>query len=195
LRRAAMSDSQYNRINQSALACKAIAGDRDALERLLRSNWRWIRILTAGYTKNACDSDDILQNVCLRVMLKIHTLREPERFRPWLATLVKREALSFIKNIHSARCPEDRGIHPQELPAGVRLIQQEENAIVFKALMSLPEKYRQVVLLKYYNDNRYDEIAETLDITISAVQTRLFRARKMIALVLEKKVNHKIPRG
>lgn len=188
--------SQYqNEQNQSALACKAIAGDRNALEALLRANWRWIRVLAGGYTKSGFDSDDILQNVCLRVMLKIKTLREPERFRPWLATILRREALSHIKSIRSAQYPEHPVEDRHDGTVEDRLVRKEENAAIFELIMSLPEKYRQVLLLKYYNDNHYDEIAEILDITVNAVQSRLFRARKMMAVLLEGKTNYKIPRG
>ena len=152
-------------------------------------------MLVSGYTQNVCDTDDILQNVCLRVMLKIHTLREPERFRPWLATILKREALAYIRSIRPIRQLEHEPVLQDDSNIEKQLIQQEENAAFFKLLMSLPEKYRQVVLLKYYSGNQYDEIAEILGITTSAVQSQLFRARKMIAVLLEEKINHKIPRG
>ena len=186
-------DRDQRQNNESALACRAVSGDREALEALLRRNWSWIRVLTAGYLKNFSDIDDVLQEICLRVMQKIHTLREPERFRPWLAVIARREALSFIRHKRPTLSLDSQLISDDSIPDPIRI--QQEYDFVIKVIMELPEKYRQVVLLKYYNNYEYAEIAEILDCSVAAVQTRLFRARKMIALVLENKQIEKIPRG
>ncbi len=180
--------------NESVLACRAISGDRKALEALLHKNWQWMRTVTSGYVRRFHDIDDILQNVCLRVMLKIHTLREPERFKPWLATIARREAMEFAKKPHISLA-DDAGAGPVADGADVDAQRREEQQLVSAAVMELPEKYRQSLLLKYYHHYSYDEIAEILDITSAAVQSRLFRARKMMAAILEKKPIHKIPRG
>ena len=48
-------------------------------------------------------------------------------------------------------------------------------------LQHLPEEYRQAVILRYWYEHSYDEIAEILDTSVSAIKSRLFRARKMLA--------------
>lgn len=186
-------DRDQRQNNESALACRAVSGDREALEALLRRNWSWIRVLTAGYLKSFNDIDDVLQEVCLRVMQKIHTLREPERFRPWLAVIVRRQALGFLRQKHPAMSLEN--LTSEFGTSDPALVQRQEYDDVIAAIMELPEKYRQVILLKYYHNYDYAEIAEILDCSVCAVQTRLFRARKMIAMLLEHRKIEKIPRG
>lgn len=187
-------DLKTTQYNDSALTCRAIAGDRQALEQLLRKNWAWMRTVVRAYARQFSDIEDILQNVCLRIMLNIHTLREPERFRPWVATITRREAMAYLRKTgrtalrettldeSSLPQPENTGTHNQDLN-------------VQQAILNLPDKYRQVLLLKYFNDCSYDEIAEILDTTANTVQMRLYRARKMVAEQLENKTTSNNPRG
>jgi len=83
------------RQNESALVCKARQGDKEALRILLMRNWTWLKALVYSVVCDVNDVDDVLQDICVRVIRKIDTLREPERFRPWLAVLARREALRF----------------------------------------------------------------------------------------------------
>jgi len=52
---------------------------------------------------------------------------------------------------------------------------------VQQLLQELPEDYRQAVVLRYWHEMSYDEIAETMNTTVSAIKSRLFRARKLMA--------------
>ncbi len=81
------------RQNESALACAAQRGDKEVLQQLLTHNWAWLKGLVYSILGDTDDVDDVLQDICVRVISKIDTLREPERFRPWLAMLARRQAL------------------------------------------------------------------------------------------------------
>jgi RNA polymerase sigma-70 factor (ECF subfamily) len=65
---------------------------------------------------------------------------------------------------------------PEELA-----IRAEQSEMVRQLLNTLPDKYRSVTVLRYYNDLSYDEIARVTGLTESAVKTQLHRARKMLA--------------
>jgi RNA polymerase sigma-70 factor (ECF subfamily) len=60
-------------------------------------------------------------------------------------------------------------------------LQGEQRDIVQRLLNTLPEKYRSVTVLRYYNDLSYEEIARLTGLTESAVKTQLHRARRMLA--------------
>ena len=83
------------RQNESALVYSAQRGDKEAMQLLLTRNWTWLKGLVYSIVNQADQIDDVLQDICVRVIKKIDTLREPERFRPWLAVLARREALKF----------------------------------------------------------------------------------------------------
>ena len=66
--------------NEAALVAGAQNGNRQALKALLLRNWSWLRGLVRGLVSDQHDVDDVLQNISLRVISRIGTLREPERF-------------------------------------------------------------------------------------------------------------------
>ena len=79
--------------NESALVCAARRGDKEALRLLLTCNWPWLKGLAYSIIPDADEVDDVLQDICVRVIEKIDAVRQPERFRPWLAVLARRQAL------------------------------------------------------------------------------------------------------
>ncbi len=179
------------RQNESALACAAQRGDKEALQQLLTHNWAWLKGLVYSILGDADDVDDVLQDICVRVITKIDTLREPERFRPWLAVLARRQALR-----HRQRRTRRVGFSPpnndggasstllgcdEETPRLADEIERKEQCEqILEALRSLPEKYREVFMLEYGSDLTYRQIAEILEIPVTTVQIRLVRARRMI---------------
>lgn len=171
--------------NESALVCAAQRCDKEALQLLLTRNWLWLKGLVFSIVGDADEVDDVLQDICVRVITRIDTLREPERFRPWLAVLARRQALR-----HRQRKAQRPGPLSEELvqfkddPKARQLLenleQKEQYQQIVQAVQSLPEKYRQVFMLEYSGDLTYGQIAEILDIPITTVQIRLVRARRMI---------------
>jgi len=173
------------RQNESSLVCSAQRGDKEAMQLLLTHNWSWLKGLVYSIINNADQVDDVLQDICVRLIRKIDTLREPERFRPWLAVLARREALRFRQKraqrphqlneeIIELRCDEKA----QQTFENVQ--QEEQYKKITKAIISLPDKYRQVFMLEHSSDLTYGQIAEILDVPITTVQIRLVRARRMI---------------
>ena len=173
------------RQNESALVCAAQRHDKAAFQLLLTHNWTWLKGLVYSIVSDVDEVDDVLQDICVRVITKIDTLREPERFRPWLAVLARRQALRYrqrkaqrprLLNEELAELKCDR--KAQRLLENIE--QKEQCRQILQAVRSLPEKYRQVFMLEYASDLTYGQIAEILDIPITTVQIRLVRARRMI---------------
>jgi len=171
--------------NERALVCAAQRGDKEALQLLFRHNWAWLKGLVYSIVQNADDIDDVLQDICVRVISKIDSLRQPERFRPWLAVLARRQALRYRQQkaqrlrfldeeLADLKCDEKAA----ELLENIE--QKEQYRQVMDAIGSLPEKYRQVFILEHINDLTYRQIAEILDIPVTTVQIRLVRARQML---------------
>lgn len=171
--------------NESALVCAAQRRDKDALQLLLTRNWSWLKGLVFSIVGDANEVDDVLQDICVRMITKIETLHEPERFRPWLAVLARRQALRHRQRKAQRPGPlSEDFVQLQDDPKARQLIenleQKEQYQQIVEAVRSLPEKYRQVFMLEYSGDLTYARIAEILDIPITTVQIRLVRARRMI---------------
>ncbi len=171
--------------NEQALVCAAQRGDKEALQLLFRQNWAWLKGLVYSILQNADDIDDVLQDICVRVISKIDTLREPRRFRPWLAILARRQALRYRQQKNQKHMPVQFELTDLESESSsAQLIdnieQKEQYQLILSAVNSLPEKYRQVFVLEHINDLTYRQIAEILDVPVTTVQIRLVRARRML---------------
>jgi RNA polymerase sigma-70 factor (ECF subfamily) len=171
--------------NERALVCAAQGGDKEALQLLFRHNWAWLKGLVYSIVQNADDIDDVLQDICVRVISKIDSLRQPERFRPWLAVLARRLALRYRQQkAQSLRLRDEElaDLKCDEKAAGLleNIEQKEQYRQIMDAINSLPEKYRQVFVLEHIDDLTYRQIAEILDIPVTTVQIRLVRARQML---------------
>jgi len=171
--------------NESSLVCAACEGDKEALQALLTRHWSWLRALVYSVLAGVQDLDDVMQEVCLRVITRIHTLREPECFRAWLAVLARREALKHCQR----RIPVTLGVDAEsellQTPGHVdepleELERQELRRQILDAVQALPQIYREVFLLAHTGELTYAQMAEVLDVPITTVQIRLVRARRMI---------------
>ena len=175
----------YKRQNESALVLAAQKHDKEALQQLLIRNWPWLKGLVYSILGDADEVDDALQDICVRVIDKIDTLREPERFRPWLAVLARRQALRHRQRKTRRPGPineEIAKLQPDDKAQRLfdKVEQKEQCRQILQAVQELPEKYRQVFVLAYSGDLTYGNIAEIFDIPVTTVQIRLVRARRMI---------------
>ncbi|MEJ2648791.1 MAG: RNA polymerase sigma factor [Sedimentisphaerales bacterium] len=172
------------RQNESALVLEAQKGDREALQALLVRNWTWLKGLVYSVLYNADEVDDCLQDICVRVISKIESLREPERFRPWLAVLARRQAMRNRQQRAGRPAQLDEQIAESKPDEKNRLFEniseQEQYSQILNAIQSLPDKYREVFVMQHSGDLTYNQIAEILDVPVTTVQIRLVRARKMI---------------
>jgi len=183
--------------NEPALVYAAQQGDKESLQLLLRRNWAWLKGVVYSIVRDADDIDDVLQDICVRVISNIDFLREPERFRPWLAVLARRQALRYRQQ----KTQRPRPLN-EELPGlncdekSTRLLenieQREQYKQMLDAIESLPDKYRQVFVLEHIDNLTYRQIAEILDIPVTTVQIRLVRARKMLYNLVTAKNKNRI---
>jgi RNA polymerase sigma-70 factor (ECF subfamily) len=66
----------------------------------------------------------------------------------------------------------------------LQMIEQDENSILYKNILSLPIKYREVLILYYYKELSVDEISKLMDLNVSSVKTRLRRSREKLKQLL-----------
>ena len=159
----------------------------------------WLKGLLYSILCDAEDVDEALQEVCIRVLEKVHTLRDPECFKSWLATVGRHTALSLRgrRKQKTVSLDELLAVHqPPDKDKDVadKMALREQHEQVLEAVKRLPEKYREVFVLKYIKDMSYAEIAEILDLPVTTVQIRLVRSRRMIYNRLTGKPTDKVPR-
>ncbi len=131
--------------------------------------------LALSCTRSPQDAEDIVQTVFLK-LLDGRTKPMPGKERPWLAQVTVNASRDLL------RASRRRQWEP--LDVDIPFAQPEESAL-FDAVMALPDKYRAVVHLHYYEGYSYQETAEILRTSPSAVSMRLHRARNLLRSRLE----------
>ena len=124
--------------------------------------------------KNAADAEDILQETFLQYHQTNKQFESEQHIRAWLL----RVALNRAKDVY--RQKKRRRETALEDYMETLTFPSPESGALFSAVMALPEHYRSVIHLFYYEDYTVDEIAKLLHLTQSNVKVRLSRGRKLL---------------
>jgi len=136
--------------------------------------YRLVRI----YIRNSYDTDDIVQNVYLKLHKNIYNLNDDEHAKRWLIRVAINECKNqFLSNWVRRVIPLDETL--------VDEVSFEADDKVWQAVISLPQKYRIVIYLFYYEEYSTSEIAETLKLKEANVRKQLQRARERLKKILK----------
>lgn len=129
---------------------------------------------------NEPEAWDLTQQTFSVFARKSHQVREPSKLKSWLFQTLYREFLGSRRR--QARFPErDLEACHEELPPTTSTVAAEiDGKTVVRALQSLDEEHRAALTLFYLQDHSYREIAETLDIPIGTVMSRLARGKQAL---------------
>ena len=163
-------------------ACKK--GDRDAFHDLFEAHKDRVYTIAFHYCGNEAMARDVTQQVFLKLFTSINQFHENSQFTTWLYRIVanactdehrkRRRFVPFSPEIEVKTMVEkgsqEEAYHRREVAASVR-----------GAIAELTPKLRLPILLKYVEGLSYDEIAESLGLSIGTVSSRLNRGHKMLA--------------
>lgn len=129
--------------------------------------------LAYARTRSASDADDIVQEVFLRCMRAQPDFADAEHEKAWLI----RVTINCTKNLVTSAWRRHTAAEPETERAGE---EAEDYSDVLEAVMALPQKYRTVIHLYYYERFSVTEIAAVTHATENTVKSQLFRAREML---------------
>jgi RNA polymerase sigma-70 factor (ECF subfamily) len=164
--------------NEAAWLDAARTGDMVALQRLFESYHGMVVGVCAGVLGRSPLLADAVQEVFLKLALSVRQVRDPRRLGPWLGRVARNTAIDLLHA--ERRDAPGRPSVPEPGPLDA-LVRDEEQRAVLDAVMKLRPEYREVILLRYLHSNSYREIADTLGLPVSTIETRLHRARKTLA--------------
>lgn len=175
------------RYSLDILVEKVSTGDKNAFRELCELKYAGVFYQAYTILGNHHDAEDVAQNVMIIMYEKIGTLRSKYAFSAWLHRLVANECSTVIKG--RTRRKEDFSYDEEtdlrEENAKDWLPEENIENMEFEKILSdiidrLPKKRRRAVVLYYYEDLSYKEIAEVMDSTVSTVSTNIMRAREDI---------------
>ena len=137
---------------------------------------------------DAAEAEDAAQEAFLRAHAKLSSY-DPARssFKTWLLSITSNHCIDRLRKRRVTLLSIDEPLffHPalasREVGPEQAVLADERSALVQSLLTNLTPRYRAAVVLRYWYDMSYGEIAETLDTTINAVKALLFRARRTLA--------------
>lgn len=121
---------------------------------------------------NEADAEDAVCNAILNGYEHLAQLKNPKKFKSWMLTITKNEALKLCRK--RMELPGDENVE--------RLMQPtyDSHNELWDIIQSLKDEYRIVIVLFYYNDLSLRDISQVLDISIGTVKSRLDRGRKLL---------------
>lgn len=155
---------------------KVLKGDKEAFS-ILAEKYSGLAGATAfSVTRNEENARDIAQESLFEAFLKLHKLKNPEKFKSWLCRIVKNKAKNWLRK-------KDR--EKEAVTAKAKHIDQtepetEKNEKITETLDKLPEKEREIILLRYNAGLSREEAADVLEISLAAADKRLQRGVKKL---------------
>ncbi|HNX98012.1 MAG TPA: RNA polymerase sigma factor [Candidatus Aminicenantes bacterium] len=157
--------------------CRQEAGFRS----LLLEHRRSVFLLCLGFAHNQTEAQDLLQETLAKALA--HRQRvPPENPLAWLLRIARNTCLDQErrKKVRRVLLPWLAGEEPCDATPHHRLEQEEEIALVRRAIRALPRAQRDVLVLREYGDLSYREIAQVLRLSEGTVMSRLSRARRAV---------------
>jgi len=189
--------TQPNEPDERSLINRTLAGDDDAFAMLVQLHQAAVFNIAYRMVGQRDTAQSLAQETFLRAFRALDTFDLNRSFGPWLYRIATNLSINWIKR---ARLPtvsietpfksDEAESEPLDIPdssaePAARFSQAEMQAELRQAIESLPAVYRSVIELQHFQELNYDEIANTLKITVGTVKTRLFRARRMLRDRLE----------
>jgi RNA polymerase sigma-70 factor (ECF subfamily) len=156
--------------------------DRAEFERLMRESYRLVYRIAYSVLGNAADAEEVTQDTFLSAYQKIGTLRNPERFRPWVARAGWRLALNRRRGAARAMSRDNAWMadQPDSEDPEAQAAEREFESRLRAQVDLLPEKLRSVVLLIGVEEMDVRTVAGILKIPEGTVRSRLHLARRQL---------------
>jgi RNA polymerase sigma-70 factor, ECF subfamily len=170
---------------------QALRGDRSAFGQLVQAYERPVYNLSYRMLGDPAEAEDAAQETFVRAYTKLATYQPERKFVNWLLSIASHHCIDRLRRRN--RAPQlslDGPLPPQWTTSNAPRPEQEvgagqERERVRQVLETLPADYRAAVVLRYWYGLSYQEIADTMGSTESAIKSRLHRARRMMAGQLE----------
>ncbi len=159
---------------------------------VLQEHWRWLRTVVLARVREPEAVEEVMAEIALAVTKQADQLSSVRRLAPWLYRIAVRQSLLYRRRAGRRRRLQQRfaeRVRPSEVdqrtidPLGW-LLADEQRALVRAALVRLPRRDVEILLLKHTEGWSYRELAQHLDTTERAVESRLHRARQKLRAAL-----------
>lgn len=177
-------------------------GDQDAFAEIVYSFTDAVFNLCYRMLGDGAEAEDATQEAFIRAWNNLKSYDTNRSFKTWLLSIASNHCIDRIRKRRMALISLDEPLpsgSPLEISTDEPLpeeltLRKEQSVMIQSMLDELAPEYRAAVVLRYWYDYSYSEIATALDTTESAIKSRLFRARQMLAEQYDEIRNTQAPR-
>ena len=177
-------------VSETALVRSAQHGDRNAFSELVHIHARGVFNVVYRMCGDELIAEDAAQETFIRAWQNLSSYRPQTPLRNWLYRIAFNAGMDMLRK-EKRILPndiEDLNLNDGQPSLESQVSQQERTQLVQKAILSLPDASRAVLILREYEELSYQDISATLDIPIGTVMSRLNYARKLLKDKLEPKL-------
>lgn len=175
---------------------RVLAGEPECFEAFVRKYTPLGGAIAFGILGDYQLAEDVVQESFFKAFRSLPALKDPGKFKVWFAGIVRSTALDVVRKRSSRsdiKASGEAGFRVSESETSEsspldRQVDEEVRGKVLQTIQELPEDDRLVIVLKYMEGLSYKEVAEIVGSTVSAVESRLFRARQALKSKLMKAI-------
>ncbi len=191
-----MGLDQDRSISDTELLRRHLAGEEEAFAALVRRYEKELYNFLARFTGDRALAEDLFQETFLQLHVSAGTFDQSRRLKPWLFTIAANKARDALRRrVRHAAAPldatvsgtaDERTSYADLMPSDVPVPQEsvlnlEDRRAVESIVSEMPEHLRTVLVLSYFSDLPYKEIADVLDVPLGTVKSRLHAAVRQFA--------------
>jgi len=137
--------------------------------------------LAYSYVRNVDDALDIIQESIYKAILSMNSLKSPDYIKTWFYRIIVNTSLDFLRKQKKVIIVDEEAL--ADYDSGSVDIYQDVD--LQRALEDLPDNYRSIIVLRFFEDLKIEEIAEILDENINTVKTRLYKSLEMLRIKMK----------
>jgi len=167
---------------------QARKGDKVAFGQLVEAYEKPVYNLAYRMLNNSGEAEEAAQEAFIRAFTRLESYNPAHKFSTWLLSITSNYCIDQLRKRRALLLSIDEPLppHPALHSDGnkgpeAQMMNNEQQEMVQTLLTELPDDYRQAVVLRYWNELSYEEIAEIMETSVSAIKSRLFRARRQLA--------------
>lgn len=164
---------------------KAIKGDNNAFMSLINQCKEQIYRVAYAYVKDEDMALDIVQETVCKAYMSINKLKEPKYFNTWLIKIAMNISIADYNKKQKIVCMEQ-----EQLLSKIGGIEEnnDDKLYLLQAIDTLQDKYKDVIILKYFEDFKIQDIARILDMPIGTVKTYLNKGLTDLRIYMKKEI-------
>jgi RNA polymerase sigma-70 factor (ECF subfamily) len=169
---------------------QARQGDKAAFGKIIEAYQTPVYNLAYRMLNNAGEAEEAAQEAFIRAYTRLDSYDPAHKFSTWLLSITSNYCIDQIRKRRALLLSIDEPLAPHPALMSDRskgpeaqLMMNQQQELVQSLLAELAPDYRQAVVLRYWHEMSYEEIAEVMDTSVSAIKSRLFRARRQLAEV------------